>query len=98
MLTALGYEVEAVGDGRSAEALLRVRSFDAMITDYLLPDLVGSELAGRAKARWPHLRVIMISGLGPEVIGSAVDLLLEKPFRIDQLVDALGTPAVTAVP
>ena len=47
VLTMLGYRVRAVGSGSEADALPVEPGFDALLTDYLLPDVLGTDLAVR---------------------------------------------------
>jgi two-component system OmpR family response regulator len=51
-LEAEGYEVEIVGDGRSAAERVcdPERSYDAVILDLMLPEMGGFEVARRARA------------------------------------------------
>ncbi len=91
MLRADGHDVRAAG---SAEEVLAepawMTAADVLVTDVLMPGVTGLELAERAVALHPGLRVVLMSGFLPEgpswprVADGAWDVL-EKPFRVDQL-------------
>ncbi len=84
--------------------LAAAEELDLLLTDVSMPDLSGPELAARARALRPSLRVLYMSGSVEE--GLAIDEgagvgFLEKPFAPDALVSAigrLGTPAPLGEP
>jgi CheY-like chemotaxis protein len=90
-LRRLGHRVLAVGDG--AEALAVVTSaepIDLLLTDVGLPGMSGREVADRALALRPSLKVLFTSGYTRNAIvhGGRLDpgvLLLPKPFTTDFL-------------
>ena len=63
-LESVGYTVEASANGR--EALERVRvhpdSFDALVTDLVMPELGGVAVAARIKQLRPDLPVLFMTG------------------------------------
>lgn len=61
-----------------------------------MPGLSGLELAAEAARLQPGIDVLVISGHGPEVLAEyGLDLerasFLAKPFRLIELVDAVGS-------
>ncbi len=91
VLSQLSSEVEAVPDGETAIARLRNSIFDVLITDLRLPGLSGEEVITEAKAIYPDLIVIVVTGHAD--IGSAVRMMklgaadyIQKPFLKDELV------------
>jgi PAS domain S-box-containing protein len=73
--------------------------FDVLITDIVMPDVDGHELARGFRERWPELRVLFISGYTQEVPLNEHDpttTFLQKPFHPNALASAvhrlLGTP------
>jgi len=59
----LGCEVIEAGDG--AEALSRLEErpdVSLMFTDCRMPGMSGPELAEVAAERWPHLRIVLVTG------------------------------------
>jgi len=97
MLAARGYLVE---EARLPSEALQLasggRDFDLLVTDVILPQMTGLELARRLSAQSPGLRVVYTSGYasgsimapGAVVAGSA---FLTKPFLSSQLVQAAET-------
>jgi two-component system cell cycle sensor histidine kinase/response regulator CckA len=90
-----GYEV--ISASGAAEALLICEertSIDLLLTDIVIPDMSGQELAQRVG----HLPVLYMSGYGQRhVEPSTGDKLVEKPFSAERLLgavaDALGDAA-----
>jgi len=69
-LAAAGNECETARDGVAALKLLDERSFDAMVTDWKMPQMDGLELLRQVKLKLPQLPVIMITAYGS--VSSAV--------------------------
>jgi len=85
-LVELGYRVLDVADAASALEVLDREKVDLLLTDLILSGgRSGSDLARSALARWPALKVIMMSGFtGAMLRGGMSDLphpLLSKPYR-----------------
>lgn len=89
VLSDLGYEVVAVASGEEAGALPLDPPFDLLLTDLVLPGASGLDLAWGLRDRWPHLKVVLMSGYtNTEVAGAVVALrarFLQKPFDMDTL-------------
>ncbi|WP_229508106.1 response regulator [Massilia sp. Dwa41.01b] len=64
LLCALGHAASGSGSAEQALALLRERPVDILFTDLNLPGMSGIELATRAIALQPTLKVILASGEG----------------------------------
>ena len=91
MLEEGGYRVTVASDGLSMrETLQRDDPVDAIVLDALMP---GDQSAALARhARDLNIPVVMISGSHDKII-FAVDnglQLLRKPFRYQELIDALN--------
>jgi CheY-like chemotaxis protein len=91
-LRALGYRVLGVGDGAAAtEALRQSSDIDLLFTDIVMPGgMDGGELAERALALRPGLRVLFTSGYSENVLTrrgrlAAGAQLLQKPYRRQDL-------------
>lgn len=88
MLGQLGYRVLGATNGKEALALAEKYSgkIDVLVTDVLLPELPGPQLAHSLLASRPNLRVIFVSG-GTDVDDTLADKgpLLYKPFTIKML-------------
>lgn len=85
------YQVAVAGDGVQAEALLRERPFDVVLTDLMMPGGVGGiEVLEIAKKLHPHSEVVLITAHSS--VGTAVEAMkkgaadyLEKPINFDEL-------------
>lgn len=100
MLAYLGYAVTEAADASEALSLLGKRQFDIIVTDIALPDLSGDELAVRAIALQPGLRVIFASGYdelpdGGNHAALSDAMLLRKPYDRQQM-EALLDAAMAA--
>jgi CheY-like chemotaxis protein len=99
MLGQLGYQPVVVESSAEAMRLFKdgVKSgerFDIVIADYAIDSISGLKLASDMKASDPELFFLLTPGWGmdldPDSIKkSGVDMILEKPFRIEQLSDAI---------
>jgi two-component system cell cycle sensor histidine kinase/response regulator CckA len=97
VLEASGFEVAAVAGGREAlEAVASSEPFDLLLTDVVMPEMSGPELAMQLRARQPQLPVLYMSGYTDDVL-SAHELsqdataFLRKPFGNAELIAAART-------
>jgi len=85
-LQAQGYDLVATSSPDEALALLEDRPVELLLTDVVMPELSGPELAARARAVHPGLRVLFISGYPRESAPELVDEdFLAKPFSPEVL-------------
>jgi DNA-binding NtrC family response regulator len=87
LLAALGHAASGCGSAEHALTLLQEHEVDILFTDLYLPRLSGIELASRAIALRPGLKVILTSGEGNTVrvpSGSGI-IVLPKPYDLLQL-------------
>jgi DNA-binding response OmpR family regulator len=94
MLEFDGHTVETVDTGEAALVRLRKSNFDLIITEYWLQLMKGDELAALVKEQWPDQPIIMATANSEEIhadhLGiSGVDCLLNKPFSMLQLREAM---------
>src|SRR3546814_19411295 len=64
-----GYEVVAVDRGTAALPLLETQRFDLLLTDIVMPEMDGLELAQHVAAVAPAMHVMFITGLGQQLVG-----------------------------
>ena len=91
MLVEMGFEV--IEAGSAAEALHhlgRLDTVDVLITDHLMPQMTGVELARAVAAEWPDLPVLVVSGYSDAIGIDATLPRLEKPFRQADLASRLA--------
>jgi CheY-like chemotaxis protein len=89
-----GYAIVRANDGSEAVEILRDgHAIDLMLTDIVMPgELHGFELARRAKALRPDIKIAYITGyssLIPDGIGDIFGPILRKPIRANELVDQI---------
>ncbi len=108
MLSQHGYTVTEAEDGEVALKLLAENRADLIVVDMLMPNKEGIETIQEIKRRWPHTRVVAISGGGKGLdtgyllsVAKALgaDAVYEKPLRasgfLDMVRETMG-PAPTA--
>ncbi len=103
-----GFEVRAAANGQDALALFDrdAEAIDVVVTDMVMPEMGGLDLAERVLERRPETPIVYMSGYtdegpatGPD--GPGVPTLLEKPFSAETLVSAVRAathPAITNLP
>jgi signal transduction histidine kinase len=85
-LQLLGYRVLVAPDGEAAiEVARRHRGrLDLLVTDVVMPHLDGSALARHLRSKRPGIRILYMSGHGPDIATRrglvGPDAVLEKPF------------------
>lgn len=102
LLGRWGCIVETARDGQEALTMARVSTYDAILADIRLPDISGYEVYGRLRQAQPQARVILMTSYGYDPTHALVKarqdglrFVLFKPFRVDQLRDALADDKVT---
>lgn len=84
-----GYNVREASDGVEALEVLESSQIDLLITDIQMPRMNGYQLAEAAMARWPNLKIVLVTGYAregvPTAIASAGLRTLQKPFDLDRL-------------
>lgn len=91
-LERAGYEVRAFADGAQAYECLQREPFTLLLTDIVMPEMDGIELARRAAEMDPDLRIMFITGfaavaLHPESSAPQNATILSKPIHLRHLVD-----------
>ncbi|MFN3434582.1 MAG: cell cycle two-component system response regulator CpdR [Sphingomonas sp.] len=89
-LERAGYAVSAVDRGTAAIPLLESERFDLLLTDIVMPEMDGIELARRAAEMVPGLRVMFITGFAAVTLKAGREMpnarVLSKPFHLRDLV------------
>ena len=91
-LSRAGHQVTALEDGQAAYERLQSEPFDLLLTDIVMPEMDGIELARRASDIDPALKIMFITGFAAVTLKSdpaALDdaRVLSKPFHLKDLVD-----------
>ncbi len=87
-----GYDVVAFDNGLAAYERIREEPFTLLLTDIVMPEMDGIELARRATELDPDLKVMFITGfaavaLNPNSNAPPQAKVLSKPFHLKDLVD-----------
>jgi two-component system, cell cycle response regulator CpdR len=90
-LTKSGYAVESVDRGTTALELIKSgETFDLLLTDIVMPEMDGIELAQKAAVIAPMLRVMFITGFSAVSLKAGQAMpnakVLSKPFHLRDLV------------
>jgi two-component system cell cycle response regulator CpdR len=89
-LERVGYSVVSVDRGTAALPLIENERFDLLLTDIVMPEMDGIELAQKAATIAPEMRVMFITGFAAVALkaGKAAPeaKVLSKPFHLRDLV------------
>lgn len=90
-LQKAGYEVVAFDNGQEAYERLKEEPFSLLVTDIVMPQMDGIELARRAAELDPDLKIMFITGfaavaLNPDNHAPKDAKVLSKPFHLRDLV------------
>jgi DNA-binding response OmpR family regulator len=91
-LSAEGFHVQIVDNGKAALEVLKEKGFDLCLIDIRTPEMNGTELYGRLEKKYPKMvkKVIFTTG---DVLSANIKAFLEKanrpyltkPFTPDEL-------------
>ena len=93
MLLAIDrHAVSEAAGGHEALQLFANSKFDLVITDYLMPEMRGDELARNLKNLAPAQPILMVTAYMDKLAqaGKPADVILPKPFNLEALRQALG--------
>jgi len=89
-LERVGYSVVSVDRGTAALPLIETKGFDLLLTDIVMPEMDGIELAQRAAQIAPDMRVMFITGFAAVALKTGATQpqakVLSKPFHLRDLV------------
>ena len=90
-LERAGHDVTSFAEGASAYEEVKQASFDLLLTDIVMPEMDGIELARRAAELDPSLKIMFITGfaavaLNPDSRAPKDAKVLSKPFHLKDLV------------
>jgi two-component system cell cycle response regulator CpdR len=91
-LEKAGYDVIAFCNGLEAYERLKEEPFTLLLTDIVMPEMDGIELARKASELDPDLKIMFITGfaavaLNPDNQAPKDAKILSKPFHLRDLVD-----------
>jgi len=90
-LEKAGYDVVSFGNGVEAYERLKEEPFTLLLTDIVMPEMDGIELARKAADLDPDLKIMFITGfaavaLNPDNHAPQEAKVLSKPFHLRDLV------------
>jgi two-component system, cell cycle response regulator CpdR len=90
-LAKAGYEVIAFANGKEAHERLLEEPFSLLLTDIVMPQMDGIELARRASELDPLIKIMFITGfaavaLHPSSNAPKQAKVLSKPFHLREIV------------
>ena len=95
-LSEAGYQTTVAADGASAlEMAATLETLDILVTDLMMPQMTGDELARRIRATNAGVKVLYITGFSDRLFKEKVTLwadeaFLDKPCSVAGLVQAVS--------
>jgi len=91
MLSELGFETTVAHSGKEAlDKLAGGKRPKLIFSDIIMPGgISGIELAERVRARFPELPILLTTGYSEEISGSHGFPVLQKPYELSTLAEAL---------
>ncbi len=90
VLTGEGYEVFTAYSGQHALEVMQVDEIDLVITDIIMPEMDGYQLANIIKQQYPSIKIQLVSGYADQQHADMVDEQLQanmlyKPVKMKEL-------------
>jgi two-component system cell cycle response regulator CpdR len=90
-----GFEVHSYDNGLSAYQRLREEPFELLLTDIVMPEMDGIELARRASEIDPDIKIMFITGFAAVALNSDSTAprnarVLSKPVHLRELVSEVN--------
>jgi len=91
-----GHTVATATNGREGLERFFEDRYDAVVTDYAMPELFGDKLAAAIKQASPLTPVILLTGFGnlmqaPPTGSAGPDVILSKPIRLSKFRETLAS-------
>jgi CheY-like chemotaxis protein len=88
------HTVTEAASGHEALQLFTGSSYDLVITDYLMPEMLGDELAHNIKSIAPRQPILMVTAYLERLVeaGKPADAVRGKPFSVEELRRAMVGP------
>ena len=96
VLKDAGYRITIASDGPEAMRLAsNMPALDIVVSDVMMPNMAGDELARRLRESWPQLKVLYLTGYSDRLFKERVTLwedeaYLDKPCSIKSLQQAVS--------
>jgi len=95
VLGEAGFETAAASNGNDALAMAETTDFDLVLTDLMMPNMNGDELARRLRQTAPDLPVLYLTGFSDRLFAERMllwdhEAFLDKPCTIQGLLEAVS--------
>jgi two-component system cell cycle sensor histidine kinase/response regulator CckA len=96
VLREAGYQTATASDGPEAlEVAAKLATFDILVTDVMMPQMTGDELARRVCVTRPGIKVLYLTGFSDRLFKEKVTLwaneaFLDKPCSVKGLLQAVS--------
>ncbi len=96
LLTTQGYRVLTANNGTQALKILNKEAVDLVISDVIMPNMNGYQLAAEVQQRYPHIKLQMVSGFSDDhhtdiIDGTLHQNMLYKPYTSSALLACVRT-------
>lgn len=86
LLSLRGHTIRQAASGAEALSIAETEPFDLVFTDHGMPEMNGRQLARALRRRYPDLPIVLLTGdTEAGEVDQDVDVVLTKPFKLDQL-------------
>jgi len=95
VLEQYGFKVLPSLSAKDALEILENKKIDILLTDIIMPEMDGYQLAAIVKKKYPNIKIQLTSGFDNDLIGNEVDKhlqesLLHKPYNSQALLQAIS--------
>ena len=94
VLELQNFSVEEAENGAKALKILKKTSFNLILSDIMMPDISGLDLASKVRNKYPDTFVILVTGhgsidLAKDAIQRGAFDFITKPFKIEELLQTV---------
>jgi len=96
ILNAEGYKTITTGNGLQALKIIQKHKVDLLLSDIIMPEMDGYELAKEVHSKYPEVKIILVSGYNElddrnDTIKSIVKNIIQKPYNPQVLLKQVRT-------
>ena len=101
LLESYGFSSETADNGRDAITKLERESYDAVVLDYMMPEITGLTVLGHIQQRYPAIPVVMLTGhtdsqVAEQALAAGARACLYKPIGLQALKETMNRIIETA--
>jgi len=93
ILKSHNYQVLCAESGEEALQILTTKDIDLMLTDVIMPNMDGYQLASQVKQQFPKIKILIASGYNEQMLNensnSALYDQLDKPYSSENLLNKI---------